>query len=59
MYIILIFLKDHIYVEFFALCVPFKICDPACDLVPSGGNVYFLVDEFDFHVVKTICKYSL
>ena len=35
-----------------------KICDPTRDLVPLGGNVYFSVDELDFHVVKTICKYS-
>ena len=36
----------------------FIICDPTRDLVPLGGNVYFLVDELDFRVVKTICKYS-
>ena len=35
-----------------------KICDPTWDLVPLGGNVYFLVDELYFIVVKTICKYS-
>ena len=33
-------------------------CDPTRDLVPLGGNVYFIVDELDFRVVKTICKYS-
>ena len=35
-----------------------RIGDPTHDLVSLGGNVYFLVDELDFLVVKTICKYS-
>ena len=35
-----------------------RISDPTWDLVPLGGNVYFLVDELYFLVVKTICKYS-
>ena len=34
------------------------ICDPTWDLVPLGVNVYFLVDELSFLVVKTIRKYS-
>ena len=32
--------------------------DPTWDLVPSGVNVYFLVDELYSLVVKTIRKYS-
>ena len=33
-------------------------CDPTWDLVLLGENVYLLVDELYFLVVKTICKYS-
>ena len=33
-------------------------CDPTWDLVPLGGNIYFLVDALYFLVVKTIRKYS-
>ena len=40
------------------MIVGLYICDPTWDLVPLGGNVYFLVDELYFLVVKTICKYS-
>ena len=35
-----------------------NICDPTWDLVPLGGNVYFLDDELYFIEVKTIRKYS-
>ena len=36
----------------------FHICNPTWDLVPLVGNVYFLVSELYFLVVKTIRKYS-
>ena len=35
-----------------------NICDPSWDLVPLGGNAYFLVDELYFLVAKSIRKYS-
>ena len=40
------------------LLVYYIICDSTWDLVPLGGNVYFLVDELYFLVVKTIFEYS-
>ena len=34
------------------------ICDPTWNLVPLGVNVFFVVEELYFLVVKTIREYS-
>ena len=55
---IYIYICIYIYIYVCVCVCVYSTTGITWDLVPLGGNVYLLVDELYFLVVKTICKYS-